>query len=466
MGEIDKEQKSLQTVTLAVVLLTNLVAPFAIASMNVAAPQIGVEFDASATSLTWIILAYLLVTAIFSVPFGRLSDIKGRRKIFKIGLGLFFVASVFIIFSPSMAVFILLRILQGIGAAMIFSTNLALLVDVFPADKRGGVLGIAISCVYIGQSAGPVIGGFITHAFGWRAVFIVISALAFVSLITAMARFPKEDIIKDENQTIKTSSVILFILSLGLLLYGIATLMQNIWSYFILAAGIVLLLIYVRLETRSDAPLLEVRLFKGNRAFSFALLAVVFNYAAVFSITYLMSLYLQLARGFTADISGLILICQPIIQAALSPVAGRLSDKKPPSHLASFGMACCATALFMFAFVNEQTPIPYIMAGLFLTGLGIAFFSSPNLNVIMSSVSSKDYGVATSLNTFTRTFGQVMGMALLSLIIHLTIGDIPIAEVKPAALIYDMRVSFIVFAVICVAGIMVSLQRNEKKVGL
>ena len=463
MVEIDTKQKSLQTATLVVVLLTNLVAPFAIASMNIAAPHIGVEFDASATSLTWIILAYLLVTAIFSVPFGRLSDIKGRRKIFKIGLFLFFIASVFIIFAPNMAIFILLRIVQGIGSAMLFSTNLALLVDIFPAEKRGSVLGIAISCVYIGQSAGPVIGGFITHAFDWRAVFVLISVLALVSLVTTMARFPKGEIAIDGNQKIKTSSVILFVLSLGLLLYGIATLMQNIWSYFILAAGIILLLIYIRIEVRSDAPLLEVRLFRGNKAFSFALLAVVFNYSAVFSITYLVSLYLQLARGFTADISGLILICQPVVQAALSPVAGRLSDKKPPSALASFGMACCAAALFMFAFISEQTPIPYIIAGLLLTGLGIAFFSSPNVNVIMSSVSSKDYGVATSLNTFARTFGQVMGMALLSLIIHITIGDIPIAEVKPAALIYDMRVSFIVFAMICVAGVIVSLQRNRDK---
>ena len=463
MTEIDKTQKSVQNATLVVILLTNFVASFAITSLNIAVPHIGVEFGASTTSLTWIVLAFLLVTSVLSIPFGRLSDIRGRGKIFKVGLLLFFVASFLIIFSPNMMTFLFMRILQGVGSAMIFATSTAILVEAFPPNKRGSVLGISIACVYIGSSIGPVLGGFVTSAFSWRAVFVLISAVALASFIMAIVRSPKTESVKNDGETIKTSSVILFVISFGLLMLGIATFMQNIWSYFVLTAGIVLVIIYIKMELRRETPLLEVKLFKGNRVLSFSLLAGILNYAAMFAITYLMSLYLQLARGFTADISGLIMISQPIVQAILSPIAGKLSDKRSPATLASLGMACCAAALLMFAFLNEQTPIPYIITGLLLTGVGIAFFSPPNQNIILGSVSNNYYGIATSLNSAGRAFGQVIGMAVLTIVIRITIGDIPIAEVRPSEFIYNSHISFIVFAAICAIGVFISLQRREEK---
>jgi len=465
MEEIDKEQKKIQDSTLVIALITNFITPFAGTALNIAVPHIGMEFGMSATSLTWIVLAFLLVSAVLSVPFGKLSDIHGRRPLLKLGVFLFGIASIVIIFSPNMELFILCRVIQGVGGAMIYSTNVALLMDVFPAAKRGSVLGISVAAVYMGSALGPVIGGVITYNLGWRAVFVAISALSFVAFIIAMVWSPKEkEKMPDAGgNKIKFSSVFMFILSFGLFLFGVATLMQNIWSYFILAAGIVLVILYVKYESKRESPLFEIRLFKGNRVFTLSLLAALFNYAAIYAIAYLMSLYLQLGRGFAADISGLILIFQPVVQAALSPVAGRLSDKKPPSNIASLGMACCAAALAMFVFLDESTPMAYIIGGLLLTGFGIAFFSSPNSNVILSSVSNKDYGIASSLNSTARTFGQVIGMALLTIIIHITIGNVPIANVGADALIRDMRVSYIVFSAICVVGVLISLQRRKTK---
>ena len=462
MNEIDSKQKQIQNATLTVALITNFVTPFAITALNIAVPHIGVEFGASATFLTWIVLSFLLVTAILAIPFGRLADIYGRRPILKIGILLFCVASLLNVFSPNMMVFLLLRVLQGIGGAMMFSTNTAILVDVFPASKRGSILGISVASVYIGSALGPVIGGIITNSFGWRGVFIVIFAISLVAFITALLYATGEEIKKDNVKKMGFSSVILYILSSGLFLLGVATFMQNIWSYFMLAAGAVLIVFYIKYESRRETPLVEVRLFKGNRVFTLSLLAAVFNYAAIFAVGYLMSLYLQLGKGLQADVAGLILIFQPVVQASLSPVAGRLSDRKPPATIASLGMACCAAALIMFVFLNDQTPIPYIIAGLLVTGFGIAFFSSPNSNVIFGAVSNDDYGVTTSLISTARNYGQVIGMALLTFIIHITIGDVPIAQVEPSALIYDMQVSFIVFAAICVVGVLISLQRREK----
>ena len=462
MNENDKVQKRIQNAALAVVLITNFFSPFCASALNIAVPHIGTEFHSSATSLTWIVVSYVLTNALLSIPFGRIADIYGRKPILRAGILLFFIAALLNIFSPNMQLFFMFRVLQGIGASMIFATNTAILIEAYPASNRGSVLGISVAAVYSGHACGPVIGGLLTHTFGWRAVFVVISSLALIAFIMSMTRFPKEEK-RRAAQKLNSSSIILYIPSLGLLMYGLVSFAQNILSYCCLAAGAVLVVIFIRHEIHTEVPVIEVRLFSGNRVFSLSTLASLFNFASIFAITYLMSLYLQLARGFNADVSGLILISQPILQIVLSPIAGRLSDKKSPAAIASIGMACCTGALFMFSFLNEHTPILYIVAGLLLTGLGVGLFSSPNSNVILGAVSNKDYGVATSVLSTSRTVGQVVGMAIITIVINKVIGNISIEHVTPGALVLDMHISFLIFTVICAVGILFSLKRREEK---
>ena len=462
MEENDRKQKSIQRAALAVAMITNFTSPFSATALNIAVPHIGAEFHAAATSLSWIVLSFLMVTALLSIPFGRIADMRGRKTILRVGILLVCVASFLNIFSPNMPVFYLFRVVQGIGAAMIYATNTAILVSAFPPERRGSVLGTSVAAVFTGSASGPVIGGFITHTFGWRAIFIAISAFALIAFVMAMTRLPKEN--KPETKAkLNYYSIVFYVLSLGLLLCGLVTLSQNIWSYIILGAGIVLIILFVRHEARAEAPLIEVRLFSKNLDFSMSNLAALFNFAAVFAIVYLMSLYLQLARGFTADVSGMIMISQPVVQIVLSPIAGRLSDKRPPAAIASIGMACCAGALFMFAFLDGQTPLAYILAALLLTGFGVGLFSSPNANVVLGSVSKKDYSVATSVQSTARTVGQVFGMAVLTIIINAVIGNVQIDHVAPAAIIRDAHISFLVFAGVCIIGILISLRRRAKK---
>jgi len=461
LEKIETEQKSLQRTTLIVASLTNFASTFAAGSLNIAIPHIGTEFQVSATSVTWIVLAFLLASALLAIPFGRIADMYGRRPILKIGILLFCVTALLNIFSPNMPVFLLLRVLQGIGSAMIFSTNTAILVDAYPPEKRGTVMGIGVAAVFTGSALGPVIGGMVTHAFGWRSIFILITALALIALIMAVVKLPNisRDVLKER---VIPASIVLYIFSLGLFMYGLATLTQNLLSYFLFAAGVLLLIVFVKHEIKTEVPVIEVLLFK-NRDFSLSNLAALFNFAAVFAVIYLLSIYLQLARGFSADVAGLIMISQPLVQAVLSPFAGRLSDKKSPPAIASTGMAFCAAALFMFAFLDLQTSIIYIIGGLLLTGLGVAFFSTPNASMIMGSVESKDYGVAASMMSTSRMVGQVVGMALLTIIVNAVIGNVPIADVAPAAIVLDMRISFPIFGAICCVGIFFSLRRGIRR---
>lgn len=462
MNEVERKQKSSQNTALAVAMITNFFSPFGASALNIAVPHIGTEYHSTAVSLPWIVISYVLTTALLSIPFGRVADIYGRKPILKIGIFLFFVASLLNIFSPNIQLFFLFRVLQGIGAAMTFATNTAILIDVYPASNRGSVLGITVAAVYTGHACGPVIGGLLTHTFGWRAIFIVLSLLAFIALIISVTRFSKDEE-QGATQKLNSSSIVLFISSLGLLMYGLVTFAQHIWSYCCLAAGAVLIVIFIKHEMRTEVPVIEVRLFSGNMEFSLSTLAALFNFASMYAITYLMSLYLQLARGFTADISGLILISQPIVQIVLSPIAGRLSDKRSPATIASIGMACCTGALFMFSFLDEHTPILFLIAGLLLTGVGVGLFSSPNSNVILGSVSNKDYGVASSVLSTSRTVGQVVGMAILTIVINKVIGNISIEHVTAGALVRDTHISYLIFTVICGIGILFSLKRRGKK---
>ncbi|GHU64796.1 MFS transporter [Clostridia bacterium] len=463
MTEItDRKQydPKVQRTTLVVAMITNFINPFALTALNIAVPTIGKEFHIVATHLTWIVLSFTFTTVLLTIPFGRIADIRGREPILKIGILLVGVASACNIFAPNMALFFLLRALQGAGAAMVFATNVPIAIDAYPASRRGWVLGVTVAAVYLGGACGPVLGGLITHYFGWRGIFVLIAILSGVAFSVAMIWLPrKEKLIP--SQGLSPGSIVLFAISIGLVAYGLTTLMQNIWSYFILAAGAVFSVIFVRHEFRTKTPVIDVRLFRDNVNFSLSNIAALLNYAAIFAIAYLMSIYLQLVKGYGADVSGLILICQPIVQAVVSPIAGKISDRRSPYAMASLGMTFCAVALVMLAFIDTETSIYYMIGALLLAGFGFGVFSSPNTSVIMGSVDRKDYGMASSVSNTARTFGQVACMAIITIIMNVVIGNRAIENAPISDIVLDMHISFLVVACICVTGIFFSLRRKS-----
>ena len=183
---IEMENGLTKRITLFVVTLAAFLTPFDGSSVNIALPSIGKEFSMDAISLGWVATAYLLASAMFLVPFGRVADIYGRKKIFTIGILIFTAASFSMVLCRSGTMLICLRILQGFGSAMIFGTGVALLTSVFPAQERGKALGINVAAVYLGLSVGPFLGGLLTLHFGWRSIFLVnvplgLTAIALVS---------------------------------------------------------------------------------------------------------------------------------------------------------------------------------------------------------------------------------------------------------------------------------------------
>jgi MFS family permease len=225
--------------------------------------------------------------------------------------------------------------------------------------------------------------------------------------------------------------------------------------------GVATLAGFVAWERRAAHPLLDMALFAGNRVFAFSNLAALINYAATFAVGFLLSLYLQSVRGLGAQAAGGLLAAQPLVMAALSPFAGRLSDRVDPRVVASSGMGLIAIGLGLLALVGPATPVAFLVACLVLLGAGFGLFSSPNTNAVMGSVEKRSYGVASATLATMRLVGQMLSMGMASLVLALFVGREAVGLEQAARFVAGMRAAFVLFALLCVAGVFASLARGR-----
>ena len=464
---VDKErlEKDLRRAVITVVVITAFITTFTGSALNLSIPDIGSQFGASAGRMGWLVSGYTLSVAAFSVPFGRLADITSRRNVLIAGIALFVACCIAALLSGSMAMLLISRVMQGVGAAMIFSTNTAVLISAFPGEQRGRALGYSLASTYVGLSAGPVIGGALNHNFGWRSIFVFIGILGVVALAAALMKLPAEKRTEPHapgagRRSFDAAGNVIYMISIFLLMYGLSEAGNGAVYIAVAAAGAAAGIIFVSHEMKSADPVVDIRLFRENKGYAFSNLSAMLNYGATFAISYLISIYLQVVMGYSSQTAGLIMIFQPLIMALLSPVAGRLSDRFSPFRMSSLGMALCAAGTFMFIFTGLQTHLVFIIAALVVTGLGFAMFSSPNTNAVMSCVEKEDYGVASSILATMRSIGHTFSMVIVTITVTVLASDMALADVPADVLIKVIRVSFIVFTVICIAGVFISLKRE------
>ncbi len=444
---------------LIIATLSAFLTPFMGSSINIALPAIQKEFSLDAVLLSWVATSYILASVISLVPFGRLADIYGRKRVFTWGISIFTIASFISAFSISASMLIFSRIIQGIGSAMIFATGIAILISVFPVSQRGRVLGVNVAAVYIGLSVGPFLGGFLTQHFTWRSIFVFTIPLGFIIIGLVLLRL-KGEWAEAKNEKFDMQGSLIYAASLVALMYGISVLPKQI-SILIIVLGIGGIFAFVKWEMKVTNPVFNLTLFRVNRVFAFSNLAALINYSATFAVAFLLSLYLQHIRGLSAQNAGLILIAQPVVQAIFSPIAGRLSDRIEPRIVASIGMLLTTIGLFLFIFLHEYSTLGMIIARLIILGFGFALFSSPNTNAIMSSVEKKFYGLASGSVGTMRLMGMMISMGVATLIFAIFIGRSQITIEHSAEFLKSMSVAFIVFSLLCFVGIFASLIRGK-----
>lgn len=444
------------------ILLTTSVASFATAFMgsalNVALPMIGAEFRMDAVLLGWVATAYILSVAICLVPFGRAADIHGRKRVFTLGVFAFLVMSLLCSLATSGNMLIGFRVLQGIGSAMMFATSSALLSSAYPPGERGRVLGINVATVYTGLSLGPFLGGIITQHLGWRSVFVVGVALGVVAALVALQT--RSEWAEARGERFDWVGTAIYGAAIATMMIGLSRL-PDLSGGALVGAGLAGVIGFVAWEGRSPAPILNLSLFRGNRAFTLSSTAALINYLATTAVTFLLSLYLQYIKGLSPQAAGTVLVAQPIMMALFSPLAGRLSDRLEARVVASAGMTLTVAGLTMLVFLERATPFPYIVAALLLLGVGFGLFSSPNMNAIMGSAERKLYGVASAIVATMRTLGQMLSLGIAMLIFSVVIGRVQITPQYYDAFLSSTRIAFSIFAVLCVFGIFASLARGR-----
>jgi MFS family permease len=435
-------------------------------------------------ALGWIVTAFMLSAAMFLLPIGRIADMRGRRKLFKIGAWILAGTSLLIGLASAPWQVIAPRALQGFGGAMIFGNGTALLTSVYPANERGRVLGINVAAVYTGQSVGPFIGGFLTGHLGWRSIFVVIALLASAAaLITTWKLQNNRDEVSKEKFDIASSA--LYCVTMFALMYGLSIL-PALHGFAWFAIGLAGLAAFVHRQDRVPSPILQLGLFRGNAVLAMSSLASVLNYSATFAVGFLLSLYLQLTKGLSPQDTGLILLAQPVVMALSSPLAGRLSDRIEPRVLASTGMALTWLAgrlsdrieprvlastgmaltclgLLVLSSLDAQSPLWLVVLILLVHGLGFGLFSSPNTNAVMGAAGKKHYGIASGIMSTTRVMGQMVSMSIAMLVMAHFVGQVKLTPEHAGLIIQTVRVTFLVFAAMCFGGIIASLSRGKSR---
>ncbi|WP_461209618.1 MFS transporter [Desulfocurvus sp. DL9XJH121] len=450
-----------QRAGLFAITVTQFAFVFMLSALAVAVPALGQEFGAKAALLGLVESSYIASVAMLMLPVSRLADMWGRGFVFALGLAVFDVMSLLLTVCPSVGWLIFVRILQGIGAAMMVSTGLAILADIFPGKGRGRALGISTAGVYLGISAGPLLGGLITTHMGWRWIFYLGSLPCVVSLVMTVRALNVRPSRSGRGRGFDWIGSVLVALGMICLTQG-GSHFADLSGKLLLAGGLVSLALFVTWEARADEPLLNLRLFAGNRSFAYGNLVQYINYASTFGITFLLSLYLQIVRGMSPGDAGLLLVAQPLLMAVLAPFVGNMVDRTPAHRLAAAGMFLSTLALAMAATLGMEAGLWRVVLVLVACGAGTALFATANMNVIMGSVGPTHYGVASAMVACMRTTGMTSGLVIISVALSLIVGPQQMTAESAAPYMTAMHLVLVCFVVPCALGVYFCLRAPER----
>ncbi len=446
-------------------VLTSFVVTFMGSALNLSVPAMSREFGVRAGTIGWVVTIYMLAAAALAVPAGKTADRTSRKGVLVIGIVLFGAASIFGVFAGGMVGVVTARGAQGVGAALIFATSQAILMQECGGERRGKALGYATAATYTGLAMGPVVGGILEHWIGWRAIFgmafLVSAAALWVAVRALPARRPdRKDAIFGRGAAVDT---FLYIGAMTAFIFGLTEFTRVKAAPYLTALGVAFGIFFVRRMLRADAPLLDVRFFVKNRGYAFANLAALLQYGATYAISYLLSIYLQEVKGFTSQTAGFVLIASPRVMALLSPMAGKLSDRISPAKMSSVGMAVTAGALLLLHFTKEESAVLFFVACLVLSGLGSALFSSPNTNAVLSNVSGDALSTASSVLATMRSFGHTLSMAVVMMLVGVYLGEATLQEASSDAVVQTARTAFLVFSGLSAAGVLLAFCSGRKE---
>ncbi|HJH29118.1 MAG TPA: DHA2 family efflux MFS transporter permease subunit [Methanosarcinaceae archaeon] len=431
--------------------------------VNIALPTLTKLFDTDISTVSWVMLSYLLTITTFLLTLGRLSDMYGRKKVFAGGLLVFSFGSALCSLSTSVGQLIAFRVVQGFGAAMIMATSTAIVTYAFPHTERGKAMGIIGTVVSVGSMAGPALGGVLIDMIGWQSIFYINVPIGIFAAAYSWKVLESEEIHKGQKFDIP-GAFFMFITVTSLMLaitqgQGMgwnSPLIIGLFTIFALA-----LIIFLYIENKAIQPMVELHLFK-NRPFSASNTSSFLSFVAMFVIILMMPYYLEDVLNYSIIHVGMTLIAIPLVMAVVAPVSGWLSDKTNSFTLSSLGMVITCIALYMLGNLNQNSTQLDIVIGLGLVGLGMGLFQSPNNSIIMGSVPMNRLGIAGSLLGIMRNLGMVTGIAISSAVFTRGVDlQEALGASKIPAFLAGYHDAFMVAVAVCVLGVLTSLVRGD-----
>jgi EmrB/QacA subfamily drug resistance transporter len=440
-------------------------------TLIIALPDLERSLHTSLLALVWVILAYLIAATVLVLMAGRLSDLFGRKRAYVGGFILFALASLGAGFSPNATVLIIWRVLQGIGSAFLFANAAALVTDAFPREELGLAMGANTMVAAIGLVLGPVLGGALV-AISWHWVFWFNVPLALAGAVWGgliLRELSKPDSVRGFD-VLGTST---FVVGFTGLVLGVSRGGISGWNDPIvigaLAAAAVLLPLWVLIENRSRAPMLDLGLFR-NRLFAAASAAAFINGLARFALMFLFVFYYQGAQGDSPITAGIKLIPLALGMLIASPIAGVYADRHGSRALAAIGMLVSATGLAAMTTLDVRTP--YWQSGLclFIVGAGSGMFNSPNTAAMMGVVPPYRRGIAAGARTLLQNTGAVLSIAFVLAIVTAAVPKATLfaifsglakglSQAKLAPFIANMHVALWVLAAVSAVGAGVCMLR-------
>jgi EmrB/QacA subfamily drug resistance transporter len=437
--------------------------------VNIALNTIQKTFTASLGQVEWAVLAYLLGIVCLLPSMGRLGDMIGRKRVYMAGFIIFTTASVLCGSAWSLESLVAFRVMQAIGAAMIQSMGIALLVQAFPSSERGRALGYNGTIIATGIATGPVLGGLIIGTLGWRAIFYVNFPIGIIAMLISLRALSADN--KRSDQKFDLLGAVLLGGSLVSILYSL-TEGQHVgftvpYIMTMFAVGIVGLIGFVLWELRTPEPMVNMQFFRIPN-FSLGIMTAMSVGMGIQFNFILLPFFMQNVLHFNAQKTGLMMVISPIAISIMSTVSGRLSDRFGPRWIAPIGMAILGFGLFNVSTLTPDSTVFDIIIRVVFIGFGFGTFQSPNTSSVMGSLPKERGGIANGILSVMRTIGQISGVTVAGAIWTSRVAAITgtaytdITKAPVMALTQGFQTALIVAACIVWVGIIPALFRNNK----
>ena len=384
--------------------------------VNIGLPSIARTFHVGVSGATeWIIIGYLVVIAAVLLTFGRLADMIGRKPIFLTGLVVFILGSALSGLAPSLLLLILARLFQGIGGALIFSVNVAMITSTFPSRERGLALGLNAVVISLGVAAGPTIGGIITQYLTWHWIFYVNVPICMLVLSAMFYFYSEQRPQREQHERFDLMGATVLAIGLAALTLGLSFGQEWGWlsagTLTALGISLVALSVGVYVEAHVEHPIVNLGLVT-NRVFAFANISFMLCMMALFAPGFLLPFYFEQLRGFSTIQTGLMMTPLPLMLAVVAPLSGSLADRLGSRWLSPVGLAIACFGLVLLSQINAQSSSWDIIWRLAVTGIGQGLFQSPNTRTMMEAAPWNAQGEASGLLATGRVIGQSMSVAL------------------------------------------------------